>query len=119
MRNGVSAHVGDGRNRWPAVHQLDAVNVFRLALETGSASARYHAVADEGVPLRDIAELIGRYLEMSVGANSVEEVGGHFGWLALSVSAGNPVSSRRTRELCGWQPKVARIDLRHRPAELF
>jgi nucleoside-diphosphate-sugar epimerase len=108
-KKGDSAYVGDGRNRWPAVHGLDAANLFRLALETGSAGARYHAVADEGVLLRDIAEVIGRRLNVPVVAKYPKEAVGQFSWLAPFFSVDHPVSSQRTRELLGWQPKHSAV----------
>jgi nucleoside-diphosphate-sugar epimerase len=104
-KNGVSAYVADCRNRWSAVHRLDAAHLFRLALEKGRAGARYHAVAEEGVPVQDIIDVIGRRLEVPVVAKSPEEAATHFSWLAPLLSVDNPVSSRRTRELLGWQPK--------------
>ena len=101
---GVSAYVGDGRNRWPAVHRLDAARLYRLALEQGSAGARYHAVAEEGVSLREIAESIGRGLKVPVVAKSPEEAAAHFGWLGLFVGLDCPASSALTQERLGWRP---------------
>jgi nucleoside-diphosphate-sugar epimerase len=101
---GVAAYVGDGLNRWPAVHRLDAAYLYRLALEKGSAGARYHAVADEGVPLRDIADVIGRRLNMPVIGSSPEDAANYFGWFAQFAMMDCPASSQRTRELLGWQP---------------
>jgi nucleoside-diphosphate-sugar epimerase len=111
---GVSAYIGDGHNRWPAVHRLDAANLYRLALEKGSAGARYHAVADEGVPFRDIAAVIGRRLNMPVVSKSAEEAANHFGWFTHFAAVDAPSSSQQTRERLGWQPKhpglIADID---------
>lgn len=101
---GVSAYVGDGRNRWPAAHVLDTARLYRLALEKGEAGARYHAVAEEGVPLRDIADAIGRRLNLPVVAKSPEEAADHFGWLGLFIGFDAPASSARTRERLGWRP---------------
>ncbi len=101
---GVSAYVGDGRNRWPAVHLLDTARLYRLALEKGSAGARYHAVAEEGVPLREIADAIGRGLKVPVVAKSPEEAAGHFGWLGFFVGGDAPASSALTQERLGWRP---------------
>jgi nucleoside-diphosphate-sugar epimerase len=103
---GASAYVGDGRNRWPAVHRLDAAHLYRLVLEKGSAGARYHGVAEEGVPFREIADVIGRRLNLSVVSKTPEEAAGHFGWFAHFAALNNPTSSQRTRELLGWQPKL-------------
>ena len=100
----VSAFIGDGRNRWAAVHRLDAANLFRLALEKGVAGARYHAVAEEGIPFRDIAAAIGRRLNVPVVAKSSDEAAKHFGFLASFVAADNPVSSKRTQDQLRWRP---------------
>jgi len=101
---GVSAFIGDGLNRWPAVHRLDAAHLYRLALEEGSAAARYHGVADEGVPTREIAEVIGRHLNVPVVSKSREEAADHFGWIALFFGMDSPASSAQTQERLGWRP---------------
>ncbi|MEO3785531.1 SDR family oxidoreductase [Actinocorallia sp. B10E7] len=104
-RTGVSAHPGEGANRWPAVHTLDAVRLYRLALETASAGSRWHGAADEGVAFRDIAETIGRHLGLPVVDIPPEQVREHFGWLSFAVSADNPASGSLTRRLLGWRPE--------------
>ena len=101
---GVSAYVGDGLNRWPAVHVLDTARLYRQALEKQVAGARYHAVAEEGVPVREIAEVIGRGLNVPVVAKSPEEAVDHFGWLAPFAGWDMPASSAQTRERLGWHP---------------
>jgi nucleoside-diphosphate-sugar epimerase len=101
---GVSGYIGDGSNRWPAVHRLDAAHLFRLALEEAPAGSVLHAVADEGVPIREIAEVIGRHLDLPVVAISPEDAGEHFAWLAGFLGADSPASSALTRQLVGWQP---------------
>lgn len=100
----LSAYVGDGLNRWPAVHRLAAAHLFRLALEKGLAGARYHGVADEGVPFRNIAAVIGRRLNVPVVAKSPEETADHFGWIGHFVSIDNPASSALTQQRLGWRP---------------
>ena len=101
---GVSAFVGDGLNRWSAVHRLDTAPVYRLALEKRTAGARYHAVAEEGVPLREIADAIGRGLKVPVVSKSPEEAGEHFGWLGLFMGLDCPASSAQTQVRLGWHP---------------
>jgi nucleoside-diphosphate-sugar epimerase len=111
---GVSAYVGDGSNRWSGVHRLDAAQLYRLAVEQGSAGARYHGVADQGVAFREIAEVIGRRLNLPVVSKSPEEAASHFGWFAHFAAIDCPASSQRTQELLGWQPRqpglIADID---------
>lgn len=101
---GVSAYVGDGSNRWPAVHTLDAARLYRLALEAGPAGSRFHGVADQGVPFRDIAELIARHLHVPVAPIAADDAAEHFGFLGRLVSLDNPTSSARTQQLLGWRP---------------
>ncbi len=97
---GVSAYLGEGLNRWPGVHRLDAGRLYRLVLEHGATEPAYHAVADEGVPFKDIAEVIGRQLGLPVEPWGRE----HFGWFADFAGADMPASSARTRSLLGWKP---------------
>jgi nucleoside-diphosphate-sugar epimerase len=101
---GVSAYVGEGLNRWAAVHVLDAARLYRLALEKQEAGARYHAVAEEGVPARDIAEAIGRGLKVPVVSKSVEEAAAHFSWLGAFVGRELIGSSAQTQRVLGWRP---------------
>jgi nucleoside-diphosphate-sugar epimerase len=106
-RTGVSAFVGDGSNRWPAVHRLDAVRLFRLALEKAAPGARLHGVAEEGVPMRAIADVIGEGLGVPVRSFTEDKAQAHFDWLARFVAIDNPTSSTLTREALGWSPKEA------------
>ena len=101
---GLSAYVGDGLNRWAAVHVLDAARLYRLALEKQEAGARYHAIAEEGVPARDIAHAIGRGLKVPVVSKSAEEAAAHFGWLGAFVGSDLTASSVQTRRLLEWHP---------------
>jgi nucleoside-diphosphate-sugar epimerase len=101
---GVSAYVGDGMNRWAAVHRLDAARLYRLVLENGSAGGRYHAVAEEGVPTRDIGEAVGRRVRVPVVSKSPEEAAEHFGWLAAFVGIDLAASSAKTQAQLGWRP---------------
>jgi nucleoside-diphosphate-sugar epimerase len=101
---GVSGYIGDGANRWPAVHRLDAAHLFRLAVENAPAGSTLHAVADEGVPIRAIAEVIGRHLDLPVVSIAPDDAAGHFTWLASFLALDSPASAALTRELTGWQP---------------
>ena len=101
---GVSSYVGDGSNRWPAIHRLDAAKLFRLALEKAPAGSVLHGVAEGGVPIRTLAEVIGKHLGLPVVSVSPADADQHFGWLASMVEADSPASSAQTRELLGWQP---------------
>jgi len=102
---GVSAYVGEGLNRWPAVHRLDAAHLFRLALEKAPAGTRFHGVAEEGVAFRDIAKVIGKRLNIPVVSKSIEEAANHFGWFTHFAAIDNPTSSTRTQQQLGWRPK--------------
>jgi nucleoside-diphosphate-sugar epimerase len=101
---GVSAFIGDGLNRWPAVQRLDAAHLYRLVLEKGIAGAAYHGVADQGVPTREIAEAIGRGLNVPVVSKSREEAADHFGWIAHFFGIDGPASSAQTQARLGWRP---------------
>jgi nucleoside-diphosphate-sugar epimerase len=114
---GVSAYIGDGANRWPAVHRLDAARLFRLGLEKGTAGARYHGVGDEGVPIRDIAAVIGKRLGLPVVPISREAAAGHFGFLAHFLAGDLPSTSAKTQAALDWQPThpglIADLDQPH------
>ncbi|WP_405583021.1 SDR family oxidoreductase [Streptomyces sp. NBC_01190] len=101
---GVSGYIADGSSRWPAVHRLDAARLFRLSLEKAPAGSVLHGVDDEGVPTRDIAELIGRHLGVPAVSVSPADAAGHFGWLGGALGADVPTSSALTRELLDWHP---------------
>ncbi len=114
---GVSAYIGDGNNRWPAVHRRDAAQLYRLVLEKGESGAIYHGIAEEGVPTRRIAEIIGRRLHLPLVSISPAEASGHFGFLGYFFGADCPTSSAQTREKTGWNPKepglLADLDSAH------
>jgi nucleoside-diphosphate-sugar epimerase len=118
-----SVYIGEGSNRWAAVHRLDAARLFALALEKGEAGAIYHAVAEEGIPLREIAEAIASRLSIPLVAQTPEEAATYFGPMAPFMSADLPASSSRTRERLGWQPThpglladLAQLDISPQPA---
>ncbi len=108
-KKGISASIDEGKNRWAAVHRRDAAQLFRLALEKGAPGARYHAVAEEGIPFHDIAEAIGRALGVPVEHLPRRDAAKQFGWLAPFVGAYNPVSSQATRQALSWQPAHSRL----------
>ncbi len=101
---GFAAYVGDGNNRWPAVHRLDAAYLFRLALEKGAKGARYNAIGDEGIPIKQLAELVGKHLGMPVKSITPEEATGYFTWMAYFIQFDNPATSFKTIEALNWKP---------------
>jgi nucleoside-diphosphate-sugar epimerase len=103
-QKGEAAYLGEGLNRWPAVHRLDAARLFRLAVEQGQAGARYHGVGDEGIAFRDLATIIGRHLGVPVVSKSAEEAADYFGWMARFAGLDMAASSALTQQWLGWQP---------------
>ena len=101
---GVAGYVGDGSNRWPAVHVLDAAHLFRLAVESAPAGSTLHGAAEEGVPIREVAEAIGRQLDVPVVSIAPDDAPGHFRWLSGFIGADSPASNTLTRQLLGWEP---------------
>ena len=103
-KKGISAYIGDGANRWTAVHRLDAASLFRLALENATARRRFHGVAEEGIAFKSIAESIGRHLDIPVLSVPKEDAAGHFGWFNTFAGIDCPASNKITREVLNWQP---------------
>jgi nucleoside-diphosphate-sugar epimerase len=101
---GVSGYIGDGANRWPAVHRFDAASLFRLAAERAPAGSTLHGAADEGIPVRTIAEVVGRHLDLPVVSVAAQDAAEHFGWLGRFLALDAPASNELTRELLGWEP---------------
>lgn len=102
---GVAAYIGDGQNRWPGVHRLDAARLYRLAIERGVENGPFHATDEEGVPFKAIAEVIGRRLGLPVVSMSADEAAAHFGWFVRFAGMDMPASSAQTRSALGWQPQ--------------
>ena len=100
----LSVYIGEGQNRWPAAHVLDVARLYRLALEKATPGSRYHAVAEEGISMRDIAEVIGQGLKVPVVSMTMQQANAHFGWLAMFANLDMPASSAQTRQILGWQP---------------
>lgn len=101
---GVSAYIGEGKNQWSAVHRLDAAHLFKLALEKGFSGAKFHGVAEEGIPFRQIAEVIGRHLNLPVLSLKSEDAASHFTWFAHFAAVDASTSSQRTKEELEWKP---------------
>jgi len=103
-KKGTAAYVGDGSNRWPAVHRLDAAHLFRLALEKAAKGYRYNAIGDEGIRVREIAEITGKHLHLPVVSVSADKANEYFEWMGRFISFDSPATSYKTREILGWQP---------------
>ncbi len=103
-QKGESPYIGDGQNRWAAVHRLDAAHLFRLALEKGESGAKYHGAGDHGIPFRDIAEVIGRHLNVPVVSKTPDEAPAHFDWMARFAALDMAASSALTQQRLGWKP---------------
>jgi nucleoside-diphosphate-sugar epimerase len=104
QQKGVSAYIGDGANRWPAVHIRDCARAYKLAIEKGESGRNYHPVGEEGVSMREIAEAIGRRIKAPVKSISPEEAADHFGWMGMFIGRDLPASSALTQEWLGWRP---------------
>ena len=100
----MAGYPGDGHNRWPAGHTLDVGHLFRLALESAAAGTRWHAVGDEGIPMREIAQSIGDHLDVPTASIPADRLGAHFGFLAMVIALDNPTSNLATRRILGWEP---------------
>ena len=119
MKKGISAYIEDGQNKWSGVHRLDAAVLYRLAIEKGAKGDRYHGVGDAGVTTKEIAEIIGKQLNLPVVSQTREEAGDHFGWMSNFFGMDMAASSLKTQKELGWKPRSPEFDRGSFLAPLF